>query len=282
MKHLERLNRSIRATGKRYAKGEITLDQMLAARERVDRLRSRVAWVEQRNRRRARWSSIRRAVERVRVCIAEGGRMIAYDTEYVNDGPVQQMGITVWDNHVMTTTTYTTPHFDRAVIVPSLHGAGEVRTSEEMREIAQALYQRDAIQVFHAADVEFQKLGLDKTAAYYVDTARLGHMFYANAHVPGLDKLCQRYAIIPVGHHNAGNDSRLTMEVLVRLATDPAWNTPETRSGEWSDRINAIEKFAPTRLPPLTPEEIRSRRKALLLTMRSEVPTSILPDRSPA
>ncbi|RYG15905.1 hypothetical protein EON82_25665, partial [bacterium] len=88
MNILERLNRSIKATGRRYAKGEITQEEMIAARARVDRLKSRFAWVQQRNRRRERFASIRRAIERVQDCIRTGGRMIAYDTEYVNDGPV--------------------------------------------------------------------------------------------------------------------------------------------------------------------------------------------------
>ena len=270
MKHVhDRLHRAIRAKSKSYHKGEISQEEMIEFSTRRELLRTRMKWLESVRERRAKRGRMIGRLAEIRQHIAQGGRLVAYDTEYLQEGPVEQLGVTVYENGEMTTTTYTREGYTKFPPTTSLYGPEVTATVAEMIEVAQDLYQPAAIHIFHTIDVEVEKLKLEKQRAKFIDIAAVGRVFYGKSASPGLFKLCKHYKVDTTGHHSAGNDSRMTMEVLLKMVADPYWASRDWLSASWNERLTGISKMWPTRKPPLTHDELRTLQKAMIRDLRS-------------
>lgn len=200
----------------------MTEEQFQAHCLRVERLREREDWLKRLLKVRATRARQERAIRRLREAIDGNGMIASFDTEFpYSNGlaPVDQLGISVWDSGVITTTTYVirsrAKHYGK---VRCVHGPTIiVDERDEMREIAQEIFAKADLNVFHTASVEFDKLGLDKTIASYVDIASLGFLIDP-VHRMGLKSLCAHYGVPLIGHHNAGNDALATLRVALKMA----------------------------------------------------------------
>jgi hypothetical protein len=257
------LDRLVRKAGARYAQGEMTKDEMIAYRIRVERLRDRCNWLRMQRRNRA---SLERRIARiasVREVIARGGTLAAFDTEFSNDGPVEQLGIAIWQNGTITTHTYTLPHLlEWYSNRPSLYGQESIVSRTEMKRIAGEVYAAADINVFHSYASDAEKLGLQLNTNRYVDTSRLLSLSITQGSIPGLRDICAYYGIPFDGHHNAGNDAHHTLQALREIAGD-TWDDELREEPVIRERREAHRQtmMRPTRLPVLDPEELNQVRQ---------------------
>lgn len=259
-----RLSLCIRNMGARYARGEVTVEEMVAYRMRFERLQDRMKWLKTKNeinaRRARRWAEIKR----VREVIERGGTIAAFDTEFNNDGPVEQLGISIWQNGEITTHTYTLHHlYDWYRTRQSLYGGDSTVSREEIKRIARETYAAADMNVFHSYGSDAEKLGLHLAVNRYVDTSRLSHFMHVGERkVPGLKDICAHYGIELQGHHNAGNDAYHTLKALLAIVSDPVddWfaESPE-RAAQQAEQRRII--MSPTRLPVPDPEALEAHRK---------------------
>lgn len=245
------LDLSVRAAGQRYALGEIDGETMNAHRLRVDRLHVRHKYLTERRRRFGREAVIRRMLVRAREILAHGGTMAAFDTEFHREGPVEQLGIAVWRDGKITTTTYTVgehrlDYADR----PSLFGPDFIISRAQIIALAQRTYAGADLNLFHASAAEREKLCLDLTVAPYADTARVSHLGISQGgQTPSLRGVCEHYGIDFRGHHNAGNDAHHTLLAMIAMANDVKNDRLVSGREPESARKRRDLVMYPTRLP---------------------------------
>lgn len=226
-----RLRSALKRAGLAYQAG-------LIDRAAIDRVRTRVTRVREQwralKRRRVRQHHRRvadHALDLVRRALREGGTIIAYDCEYVSRSPALQLGIAIWSRGRITTRTYTVPSYDKPVTSPSRFGADRYVSEAYLVTLAQRLYRRHAVHAFHGGSAEIAKLGLSGNHPGHVDTSEIGHGLISRGQRPGLAALCRHFGIDPTGHHNAGNDARFTLDVLLALAALPDTDWHIARAG---------------------------------------------------
>lgn len=212
------LGQEVKRTADEYKAGRITVDQIRVRQTRLSKLRTRSTNLERIK------SSVRetngrvdRALQRLRDALAEGGPIVAMDTGYTNDGPVEELGITVWENGETRTTNYLIPDVAESRTYPCLYGDTQVVSRNHMIHIGQEAYKNAKIAIFHSASVEIRKLELTQST-FWTDTSFLGLVWYSD--YPSLELLCQRYGIKTAYAHNSGNDSYRTLQVALSILED--------------------------------------------------------------
>lgn len=250
------LNNSVRLASGRVASGEMSEEAFKVYRARAERLREREDYLKRRFKVRATRARQERSLRRLCAAVEGNGVIASFDTEFpYSNGraPVDQLGISVWDGGVTTTTTYVlasrAKHYGK---VRCTHGPTIiVQEREEMREIARETYARADLNVFHTASVEFEKLDIHPDSGRFVDIASLGFLIDP-VHRMGLKTLCSHFGIMLIGHHNAGNDALATLRVALKMAgeIDP-------------DRLDEVS------------EEDEEMHRMLMLPTRQELPGGV-------
>lgn len=214
----ELLGAEVKRTAAEYKAGRITIEQIRARQKRLSQLRSRSFNLERIKESARKTAGVfERALERLREALAEGGPIVAMDTGYTNDGPVEELGITIWENGETRTTNYLIPEVVESRTYPCLYGDTQVVSRNHMLHIAQEAYKSARIAIFHSASVEIRKLELTQST-FWTDTSFLGLVWYND--YPSLELLCQRYGIQTAFAHNSGNDSYRTLQVALSIVED--------------------------------------------------------------
>ncbi len=265
------LREAIRRAGANYAARQIDRAAMRAIHERVERLERRWNWIQLRNQRRSGRERIFGMITRLRHEIARGGCLIAYDTEYHQAGPVTQLGIAIWHAGVVSCRTYTTASHHRRVTPASRFGRDRPATQASACALAQRLYRQDALQIFHTGGSDLTKLGLPGGHPGYIDVGIIGHGALRAKDSPGLVTLCRHYGIDPSGHHNAGNDAGLTLDVALAMAADPHWDSPSGYADMWGDDLARLTMLAPTRQPQPSEDALQALREDRLRLLHADL-----------
>lgn len=218
MNFLDMLGDEVKRTAAEYKAGRITVDQVRSRQTRLNSMRSRSRNLQRiKDGVREVNGRVDRALERLREALAEGGPIVAMDTGYTNDGPVEELGITIWENGETRTTNYLIPEVVESRTYPCLYGDTQVVSRNHMLHIAQEAYKSARIAIFHSASVEIRKLELTQST-FWTDTSFLGLVWYND--YPSLELLCQRYGIQTAFAHNSGNDSYRTLQVALSILED--------------------------------------------------------------
>lgn len=217
MNMLPLLNRAIKASGAAYRAGEISQDEVKARAGRLSKMIRRAGeWERRKERDSAMINRLLRARAHAVEAFGNGGRLVAFDTEYVGeDGPMEELGVCTYEKGELTTTTYRLE--GREDRVPPLFGPVEIATQAEMTTIAQKAYNAADLVIFHAAHIDVEKISLDTTQTYYVDTGFLAMLWDGIKEMPKLTNLCAQYGIHHEHSYEAGNDAHRTLKVLIAM-----------------------------------------------------------------
>ncbi len=217
----ERLKRASRQVGLAYQAGHLDRATRDTIHRRIARIRRRWKLGPRRKRRLEHQRAAAAQVALAQAEIRRRGVIIAYDCEYMTLGPATQLGIAVWSGGRITTRTYTTPAYDKAVTSPSRFGRERQVSARFLIKLARRLYRIDGVHVFHSGEAEVSRLGFDVRHPRHVDTAQITHGVFLRGQTPSVSRLCDHLGIDPSGAHNAGNDARFTLEILLALASTP-------------------------------------------------------------
>lgn len=213
------LDIAIKSAARDYEAGLLRIDEMRDRAKRIGALKARAHRLQRFKRETL--PIVSRALDdmsRTRLAVESGANLVAIDVGYREDGPADEIGITWWRAGRVETVNYVAEDrvLDRGDLV-CLYGPTVPLPRERMLAVAREAYAGADIPVFHEAGSDLRKLVLVADLRV-VDTVRLGRLWYDWR--PSLSELCVRYGIGTDHAHNSGNDSRRTMEVLLRLVRD--------------------------------------------------------------
>jgi hypothetical protein len=214
------LLQTLRTTALAYKAGDIPVETMRARAERLNDMRRRSGILERTKvSLRTEVQRLIRARDRSSAALAAGETLATFDVGYTDDGPMEEVGITVLSQKGIRTTNYIVWGFEaRWHGIPHRFGDTVMMAADELRALAQETFDAAGLAVFHAAHVDLSKLGLSTGETYYADTASIARLWQPDT--PSLDDLCAHYGIDNEGWHNSGNDSRRTLEVLMSQCMD--------------------------------------------------------------
>lgn len=202
-----------------YREGRLDLDGVEGRMRRLFAAKRKARGIE-RFKSHVRWRAVAavEALERTRRAVAAGGVLVAIDVGFRDPAPADELGVTVWRDGVFETVNYVAD--DRSPfrsLSPCLYGPTEVVSREELLALAADAFAIGDVVAFHDQHCDVEKLALtpdDRIA----DTMRIGGFWFGRR--PSLEDLCLRYGIPTEHAHNSGNDSRRTLEALLKLAGD--------------------------------------------------------------
>lgn len=203
-----------------YQAEEINAEQMAAVAKRINGLLKVSRELQRRKEARSKFlARTDRHLALVREGMDSGKRFLAIDTGFDPETEVlQEVGFTVYDNGVYSTATFVVAGQEAS---RDTSKATAILPLDEIKKLAQALYVDANYVVFHQAHKDIELLGLDTSTTRYFDTSFIGQRWFAEGGSPKLSQLCARYCIDFRAAHHSGADSRMTLEVLFSMATDP-------------------------------------------------------------
>lgn len=195
---------------RRYTDKQISAPEIAKIMRRISLLRQKSNIVLENRERRA---TIKRKVTKAREFF--NGRVVAIDCEFTDD-LFYEVGITTHESNCFQTITYVVSGYEHSLKRKAIYGETVVLTTEEIIKIAQKAYNSATLAVFHDFRKDANLLNLDLKNTYFFDTAHFSTLV-TTKDTPALSILLNKYSIPTDNLHQAGNDSRRTLELAKEI-----------------------------------------------------------------
>lgn len=204
-----------------YNKSKISKDEIRVRMQRANSIlgkwKARVRMIEKRKEYLARAT---RHLGLIRTGLEQNAKFLGIDTEFHPDThELYEAGLTFFHNGTFQIKVLIVEgHEDKCRIVPGI--TYEVLPLKEVRNQVQQHYNEADYVVFHTAFNDREVLELNMNSTRFFDTSYLSHLFERGAS-KSLSTIANQYDIYYNDIHTSGIDSLMTVEVMIKMASDP-------------------------------------------------------------